>query len=116
MGKIRLWIVKRLLRDEFSKLEEEVDDEFRFHLEMKEASMVAGGMDPDEARDEARRHFGDAERLRQVGVQRLSEGRRRERTSRLSDSFLHWAIAQHAASAIPPQVPPEPEKSSAQST
>ncbi|HYW31528.1 MAG TPA: ABC transporter permease [Gemmatimonas sp.] len=38
---------------------DDVDDEIRFHLEQRVAQLVAGGLDPDRARQEAERRFGD---------------------------------------------------------
>lgn len=43
----------------------ELDDEVRFHLEQRAAELVARGMAPDVARQEALRRFGDADDLRQ---------------------------------------------------
>ncbi len=56
---------------------DEVDDEIRFHLERKVEALVAGGMDPDEARREAERRFGDVEEVR-VKMERETRRRRRE--------------------------------------
>ncbi|HEY9450939.1 MAG TPA: permease prefix domain 1-containing protein, partial [Gemmatimonadaceae bacterium] len=40
-------------------VEQEVDAEIEFHLEMRAAELVARGMTPEAARAEARRRFGD---------------------------------------------------------
>jgi putative ABC transport system permease protein len=56
---------------------EEVDDEIRFHLERKIEALVAAGMDPDEARREAKRRFGDVEEVR-MSMERETRRRRRE--------------------------------------
>ena len=42
----------------------DVDDEVRFHLEMRTRDLEESGMTPDDARDRARREFGDVERAR----------------------------------------------------
>jgi putative ABC transport system permease protein len=40
-------------------IEDEVRDEFGFHLEMRVRDLIAEGRSPDEAREEARRRFGN---------------------------------------------------------
>jgi hypothetical protein len=53
-------LIERLLgmlhRD---KLDRDVDDELRSHLEMRAADNAAAGMTPDEARYDAQRRFGN---------------------------------------------------------
>lgn len=56
---------------------DEVDDEIRFHLERKIEALIASGMNPDEARREAERRFGDVEEVR-VKMERETRRRRRE--------------------------------------
>ena len=46
------------------RLAADLDDEVRFHIEMRIADLVAGGMSPAAAQVEALRRFGDAEDLR----------------------------------------------------
>jgi len=41
------------------QIQEDVDEELRFHLEQRAAELEAGGMTPAAARDEAARRFGD---------------------------------------------------------
>ena len=60
----------------------EVDDELAFHLDMRAAELVAGGMAPDEARREARRQFGDLEYTRRYCE---AQGARRERATRRTE-------------------------------
>lgn len=60
--------------------EREMDDEFRFHLEMEEDKLVRGGMPRDKARTEARRRFG--------GVERMKERTRDQRGTRLLEDVL----------------------------
>jgi putative ABC transport system permease protein len=50
-------------RDRFDR---ELEEEIRFHLEMKAEEYVAAGMEPREARRAARRQFGNATRLREM--------------------------------------------------
>lgn len=48
-----------------SKLEEELDDEVRFHLERDIQENIARGMSPDDARSAAFRSFGGVERVKE---------------------------------------------------
>jgi predicted permease len=48
-----------------SKLEEELDDEVRFHLEREIQENIARGMSPEEARLAALRRFGGVERVKE---------------------------------------------------
>src|SRR5260370_30485903 len=41
------------------KLEENLDDELRFHIEMRTQEFIATGMTPEQARHRARRLFGN---------------------------------------------------------
>jgi len=61
-------------------VEQEVDEEFRFHLDMKTAALLSQGMSPEEARDTALRSFGDTEDLRRAATQDLTGVRARERS------------------------------------
>jgi putative ABC transport system permease protein len=73
MPHLRLWMARLLHRDEFSRTEREVDEEFRFHLDMKTASLVAEGMEPDEARRAAVRCFGDLKVFREAAARSLAD-------------------------------------------
>ena len=59
--------VPRALRLPASRahLTRELEDEMRFHLEMRIAELVAGGMRDSDARSEALRRFGDPDDLRE---------------------------------------------------
>ena len=46
------------------RLRREVDDELAFHLEMRTQKLIAAGMTPDSAREQARRQFGDVDAIR----------------------------------------------------
>jgi predicted permease len=48
------------------RLERELDDEVRFHLEMQADDNVRAGMDPDEARRAARRSFGGRDAMKET--------------------------------------------------
>ena len=64
------------------RIEEEVDAEVAFHLEMRAAELVARGLTPDAARAEARRRFGDphqwSEAMSAVDRERAAQARRAE--------------------------------------
>src|SRR5262245_49849194 len=47
------------------RMEQELDEELRYHLESVIEQMIAGGMSPQEARSEALRGFGGVERMKE---------------------------------------------------
>jgi hypothetical protein len=55
---------RRYLRFFGARPEAHVADEISFHLEMRERELIALGMAPEAAREEARRRFGDRARVR----------------------------------------------------
>ena len=57
-------------------VDDEVDGELEFHLQMRQRELMAQGMSEDDARRVARERFGDVDRARQE-LRRL--GRERER-------------------------------------
>jgi putative ABC transport system permease protein len=57
-------------------VEQEVDEELAFHLEMHARDLVAGGMTPEAAREKSLARFGDLYRLRRTCV---SLGKKRNR-------------------------------------
>src|SRR4051812_32197163 len=67
-------------------VEQDVDDELRYHLEMRTRDFIAAGLPPDRARDEALRVFGDprdvAASLRTHDTRKL---RRERRADMLND-------------------------------
>src|SRR5690606_20947100 len=65
----------------------EVDEEIRFHLEMRAEELQRGGLPPAEARARARREFGDVEAARDA---LRHDDERRERTVRRGER-LHEA-------------------------
>lgn len=61
------------------RLERELDDELRFHLEMQTEQNVRAGMPPEEARRQALLAFG--------GVERFKEAARDARGTRPLEAF-----------------------------
>jgi predicted permease len=80
---------RRYLRFLGSNVREDVDDELRFHLEMRTHELIDAGMQPEAARIEAIRQFGDP---RQVQRELLAIGKRSER-------MTHWTERLEAVSA-----------------
>lgn len=69
--------VPRALR---SHVDRDIDEEIAFHLASRTDELVAGGVDPEAARRQAEREFGDRARARDA---LSTPGRRRERRRRL---------------------------------
>lgn len=74
---------------------DEVDEELRCHLEMKAEELVEAGMDPEAAVREARRRFGDPDRIAREcrSIARTREAS--ERRAGLRDELLQdlrWAL------------------------
>jgi putative ABC transport system permease protein len=66
-------------------IDEEVDEEIAFHVEMRTRELVERGMDPESARINAIRRLGDARRLHRTCV---DIGRKRDREMRIT-TWLH---------------------------
>jgi hypothetical protein len=49
-----------------ARIEREIDDELRFHLEMRERDYLAAGLTPEQARAEALRRFGNLEGVKEA--------------------------------------------------
>jgi putative ABC transport system permease protein len=62
-------------------LAREVEDEIAFHLEMRTRELIERGMDPQTARETARRRLGDVATLKRTC---LDLGRKRDRTMRVN--------------------------------
>src|SRR6187549_2221660 len=62
-------------------LDQEVDEEIAFHVEMRTRELVDGGMDPKTAREAALRRLGDVTSVRRSMVEL---GRKRDREMRLA--------------------------------
>ena len=58
--------MRRVFRLRFARrhVEDEVDEELRFHLAMREQSLLQRGMTPDDARTTAQQQFGDVAQVR----------------------------------------------------
>jgi putative ABC transport system permease protein len=87
---LRSWLWK-------PKIDEEVEGELTFHLEMRVREFIAAGMTPEEARRAALVRFGDLDRaqalLRQLGLQRDRTMRRHQYFAELAQD-LRFAIRQ----------------------
>src|SRR5918997_4898500 len=59
--------VRALLRSE--AIHEEIDEEMRFHIDMRTEENVRAGMSPGEARREAERRFGGLTRAKERGYE-----------------------------------------------
>ena len=75
--------MRRLLRSWLWRvpLEQEVDEEIAFHVEMRTRAFIAQGKDPKTARQLAIRHLGDVRRLKRTCV---DIGRKRDREMRIT--------------------------------
>src|SRR5687768_11720799 len=62
-------------------LDQEVDEELAFHLEMRTRELIANGMDPRAAREAALSRLGDLARLKRTCI---DIGRKRDRDMRLT--------------------------------
>jgi predicted permease len=88
MGSPREPLWRRYLRFFGPDVDADVEEELRFHLDMREQHYLARGMDPAEARDAARRKFGDLGRHRRA--LRRQDGRRQRHTI-WSERLGEWA-------------------------
>src|SRR5438094_8937282 len=59
------WINRLLGSFRKNKLEDQLNDELQFHIEMRTREFVASGMSPEEARNKASRLFGNQTLLRE---------------------------------------------------
>ncbi len=83
------------LRPRRRDLEREVDEELRFHLEKRTEQLIASGLSPREARQEAERRFGARAEVRDECVTRIrQQEQRRMRFQRLSEfaSDIRYAL------------------------
>jgi len=65
MGSLRLWWTRALALFRKRKLEEELDEEVRSHLEMLIEENLRKGMTSEEARYAALRRFGGVEQVKE---------------------------------------------------
>ncbi|HUQ82469.1 MAG TPA: ABC transporter permease [Gemmatimonadaceae bacterium] len=80
-----------------SRVKQDIDQEFQFHLEMRVAELRARGLPPDTARSEALRRFGDVsdarEYCRTMDERSITEEQRRDQFAEMG-SDLRFAIRQ----------------------
>jgi hypothetical protein len=90
---------RRYLRFRRPNVERDVDDEMRFHFEMREREYVAAGLSPQDAHAEALRRFGDVDGVREslyhLGHQRQRRMRFTDFASSVRNDFV-FAIRQLA--------------------
>src|SRR5690349_8686831 len=67
----------------------DVDDELRFHLDMRVEELVARGMTPEAARHEAMRQFGDLEDARRYIARTDRHTEAAQRRSEFMTEFRH---------------------------
>ena len=56
------------------EVDREVEEEIRFHIDMRTEANIAAGMDPHAARRDAERRFGDQIQVRKAGREYLGDG------------------------------------------
>lgn len=77
---------RRYLRFWGPDIAADVDDELRFHLEMRERDFLAAGLPPAAAREEALARFGDPDKVaRWLRAHDTRKLRRFKRTQAMSD-------------------------------
>jgi hypothetical protein len=86
MSKSKDPIRRRIPRVRGPDIAGDAEEELRHHLEMRAQEFEASGMDAESAREEARRRFGDLERVRREVVEIDKSVERRNR--------LGWAFAE----------------------
>ena len=81
------------------RIDDDVDDELRLHLELREREYRAAGMTVEQARERALRQFGDVAEVR--SWLRRHEAHRRRRTERIeSMDALHQDVRYAARKAL----------------
>jgi putative ABC transport system permease protein len=80
---------RRVFRNPFraGRLEREVEEEHRFHLEEKTRALVARGIAPEEARRRAETEFGPRRRWRREALRERRRGYGRMRRAELGDAW-----------------------------
>jgi putative ABC transport system permease protein len=95
LDQLRRLFFPRRSRD---RIRTDLDDELRFHLDMRAAELIAGGVSESEARSQAEREFGDVELTRRYCRQLDESGERAvRRREQLADS---WHDLLHAARVL----------------
>jgi predicted permease len=62
---LRMFVRRLALMTRRSRLDDELHDEVRLHMDLRRQALIDGGMDPGEAEIEARRMFGNATAIRE---------------------------------------------------
>ena len=88
MGTPREPLWRRYLRFFGPDVDADVEEELRFHLDMRERSYLERGLSSTEAREEARRRFGDLERHRNTLRRQDSRRHRRRRWAEHADEWI----------------------------
>lgn len=82
-----------MAEDRDKRVKREVDEELDFHVEMRARELIAGGMDPDRAREEARRRFGSVDtmqaELAAIGLDRDRATARRRYLSEIAQDVRY---------------------------
>src|SRR5688500_8242823 len=65
MMRASLWWRRAVARLSRNRLDDEMQEEIRDHLERRRQQLIAAGMEPDDAEREARRAFGNVTRVRE---------------------------------------------------
>ncbi|MGH9847183.1 MAG: permease prefix domain 1-containing protein [Blastocatellia bacterium] len=73
-----------------ARAEREIEDELRFHIEMRTRDSVAAGLAPEEAVADALRRFGDYDRVKAM-CREISEERRARMNSKTIKGII-WAM------------------------
>jgi putative ABC transport system permease protein len=79
---------RRILRFWGPDLEADIDEELRFHLEMRERDFLARGLPPAAAREEALARFGDPEKVRRWLRRHDTRRQRRHRRSEIMSELI----------------------------
>jgi predicted permease len=79
---------RRILRFWGPDLEADIEDELRFHLEMRERDFLAQGLPPAAAREEALARFGDPEEVRRWLRRHDTRRQRRHRRSEIVSELI----------------------------
>ena len=69
-----------------NRLDDDVAEEIRLHIELRRQALIADGMTPADADREARRQFGNATVIREQYARRVGAARPPRRFSRMSNS------------------------------
>ena len=84
------------------QIDREIDDEVSFHIDMVTSELVDAGVPPADARDRARKQFGDVGRARRT-LRVEEQGIERDPGTGQGRSLEHWLVPQDVAGEpLPP--------------